>query len=303
MLWAGLNTPVPMVGMAPSGAVSIDVPAEVPGTANFVLGGRFRLMEQLGAGGMGIVWRGLDLDLDEIVAIKFLREDMATDPRLLGYFRRELKLARRVTHRNVARVFELGHTDDLYYITMEFIAGESLHTRLYRSGQRPSMWVISLAAGLCRGLAAALAVGVVHGDIKPANVLLAPSRGGVITDFGIARALSEPLTGEECMTGTPQYMAPEQILYGLITPQSDVYSLGILLFEALTGRSPWTTCDVGELLDLKANGHEPELGVIAPDLHREWLDLLTDCLRAEPQHRPSNVRVLLQRLMALRRVV
>lgn len=266
----------------------------------FVLGGRYRLLERIGEGGMGIVWRGLDLDLDEVVAIKFMREEMAKDQRLRGYFLREIKFARRVTHRNVARVFEFGHTDGLYYLTMEFIAGESLYARLSRSGQRPPMWVLDLASGLCRGLAAALAVGVVHGDIKPANIMLAPSRGGVITDFGIARALNEPLTGEECMSGTPLYMAPEQILTGLIMPQSDVYSLGVVLFEALTGRSPWLTCDVGTLLDLKAHGHEPALGAIAPELPRVWLDLLSDCMRAELRHRPRDVRALLLRLAALR---
>ncbi len=274
-----------------------------PSPLEFVLGGRYQLFECIGEGGMGIVWRGHDLDLDEIVAIKFLREDLATDERLRGCFRREIKLARRVTHRNVVRVFEFGHTDELYYLTMEFIAGESLLTRLYRVGPRPSMWVIDLGAGLCRGLAAALEVGVVHGDIKPGNILLTPGRGGVITDFGIASALTEPCTGEACLIGTPQYMAPEQITYGPITPQSDVYALGLVLFESLTATSPWPTHDPRTLLELKAGGYEPDIDKLAPELHPGWIDLLSDCLRSDPRRRPRDVRALLLRLAALRCVV
>lgn len=276
---------------------------DVLDSLGFVLGGRYRLFECIGEGGMGIVWRGIDLDLDEIVAIKFLREDLASDARLRGYFIREFKFARKVTHRNVVRVFDLGHTDELYYLTMEFIAGESLLARLYRVGPRPSMWVLDMAVGLCRGLAAALAVGVVHGDIKPGNILLTPGRGGVITDFGIATALNEPLVRDECMAGTPQYMAPEQITRRVITPQSDVYALGTVVFEALTATSPWPSLDPMTLLEIKACGFEPDLRALAPDLHDGWIALLTDCLRIEPERRPSDVRALLQRLSALRRVL
>jgi serine/threonine-protein kinase len=252
---------------------------------------------------MGVVWRAQDLDLDEIVAVKFLREDLAIDPRLVAGFRREIRLARRVTHRNVARVFEFGHIDELYFLTMEFIAGESLQANLQRCGPRPSLWVLELGAGLCRGLAAALAVGVVHGDIKPGNILMSPGRGAVITDFGIARALSEPLAREECLAGTPCYMAPEQALDGQLIPASDVYAVALVLFEALTGLSPWPTHEAPALLELKASGYEPALARIAPTLRREWLELLTACLRAEPGDRPRDVRALLLRLAALRGVL
>ena len=274
--------------------------SELEPEPSFLVAGRYRLLERIGEGGMGIVWRAMDLDLEEVVAIKFLREDMATDSRLLGLFRREVKFARRVTHRNVARVFEFGHTDGLYYLTMEFIAGESLQARLNRSGPRPAMWVLDLGASLCRGLAAALAVGVVHGDIKPGNILLTPGRGAVITDFGIARALSEPLAAEEAMGGTPYYMAPEQILCGQLTPASDVYALGVVLFEALTARGPWPSCEPVVLLELKAQGYEPDLRYLAPSLQADWLALLGECLCTDPSRRPRDVRALLLRLAAIR---
>jgi len=162
--------------------------ANGPSPLDFVLGGRYQLFECIGEGGMGIVWRGHDLDLDEIVAIKFLREDLATDERLRGFFRREIKFARRVTHRNVVRVFEFGHTDELYYLTMEFIVGESLPTRLHRVGPRPSMWVIDLGAGLCRGLSAALEVGVVHGDIRTTGGAQSGAEQRAADDYGLHTA-------------------------------------------------------------------------------------------------------------------
>lgn len=292
----------PLLALTPGPAGPAPTP-ELEPEPSFLLAGRYRLLERIGEGGMGIVWRGVDLDLEEVVAIKFLREDMATDPRLLALFRREIKFARRVTHRNVARVFEFGHTDGLYYLTMEFIAGESLQARLDRSGPRPSMWVLDLGASLCRGLAAALAVNVVHGDIKPGNILLTPGRGAVITDFGIARALSEPLSGEESTGGTPHYMAPEQIQSGELTPASDVYALGVVLFEALTARSPWPCCEQALLLELKAEGYEPDLHYLAPGLPGGWLALLGECLRVDPSRRPRDVRALLLRLAMIRSAV
>jgi serine/threonine-protein kinase len=311
MIRPGFRAPVPAVrSQAVSSFLELaPEPAEPPPGSelepapSFLVADRYRLLERIGEGGMGIVWRTMDLDLEEVVAIKFLREDMATDPRLLALFRREIKFARRVTHRNVARVFEFGHTDGLYYLTMEFIAGESLQARLNRSGPRPSMWVLDLGASLCRGLAAALAVGVVHGDIKPGNILLTPGRGAVITDFGIARALSEPLAAEEAIGGTPHYMAPEQIRRGQLTPASDVYAVGVVLFEALTARSPWPSCDPGVLLELKAEGYEPDLRYLAPTLQGDWLTLLSECLGTDPSRRPRDVRALLLRLAGIRSAV
>lgn len=167
-----------------------------------LLVGRYQLLERIGEGGMGVVWRAFDLDLEEPVAIKFLRDEFAADDTLRAWFRREVKLARRVTHRNVARVFEFGRDGDAYFLTMEFVPGESLLARLERAPSLASAEVWHLAFGLCQGLAAAHAAGVIHGDIKPANVLLAPGRGAVLTDFGVARVLSEAHL-EANLGGTP----------------------------------------------------------------------------------------------------
>ncbi len=259
---------------------------------------RYQLLERIGEGGMGVVWRGFDMDLEEPVAIKFLREDLASDEGLRVLFRREVKLARRVTHPNVARVYEFGRDGALHFLTMEFVEGESLASLLTHRGRLSVRQVALAAIGLCRGLAAAHAVGVVHGDIKPANVLMAARRGAVLTDFGIARVLSE-VVGEETSAGTPIYMAPEQLMSSASTLQSDVYAVGVVLFEALTGGVPWQTEDMLAFLDEKCSGHAPDLGTIAPDLTGPWRELIDDCLRVEPLTRPADARALLVRLAAI----
>ncbi len=263
-----------------------------------VLVGRYQLLERIGEGGMGVVWRCFDLDLEEPVAIKFLRQDYAADDHLRASFRREVKLARRVTHPNVARVYEFGKTEDFYFLTMEFVPGEPLSSLLSREGRLPPSRVADLVVSLCRGLAAAHAAGVVHGDIKPSNVLIAPERGAVLTDFGIARALSEVPSGES-LGGTPLYMPPEQLLNEAMAPQNDIYAVGVLLFEALTGQVPWPSEDPASLTAYKLAG-EPDVRRLAPGLPASWAELIIDCLRSDPARRPANGRAMLTRLAALR---
>ncbi|MBK9754612.1 MAG: protein kinase [Nannocystis sp.] len=265
-----------------------------------VVAGRYQVHERIGEGGMGIVCTALDLDLEEIVAVKFLRSDLADDDSLRTRFRREVKLARRVTHPNVARVFEFGRDGALCFLTMEYVPGESLQALLQREGPLTPPRVLGLAVGLCEGLAAAHAAGVVHGDIKPANILVAPERGAVLTDFGIAQALSDAGRQESGTTGTPFYMAPEQARGESMTPRTDVYSVGVVLFELLTCVSPWQDNDAVGLLQGKRRGHEPDLTRVAPELAPEWAQLIGDCLRSDPAARPEDARALLIRLAAMR---
>jgi eukaryotic-like serine/threonine-protein kinase len=261
-----------------------------------LLVGRYQMLERSGEGGMGVVWRAYDVDLEEQVAIKFLREEFAKDEVLRAWFRREVKLARRVTHPNVARVFEFGRDKDRYFLTMEFVAGESLKAALDHGRRLSPAQASTFAIGLCQGLAAAHAAGVVHGDIKPANILLAPTRGAVLTDFGVARALSEAHLPEESFGGTPIYMAPEQIMEGALTFRGDVYSVGVVLLEALTGYLPWPDDSLGALLDAKCTGEDPRLSELMPELPRPWCDVLMHCLRSDPAERPADARALLSLL-------
>lgn len=261
-----------------------------------LLAGRYRILERIGEGGMGIVCRGFDLDLEETIAVKFLRAEFADDDHLRARFRREVKMARRVTHPNVARVFEFGRDGELCFLTMEYVAGDSLQALLRRAGRLPPGEVRALAVSLCEALAVAHDADVVHGDLKPGNILVAPGRGAVLTDFGIAQALTGPRGAEEGPSGTPFYMAPEQVRCEPIGPETDVYALGVVLFEALTGVSPWPDDDVLGQLAYKRHGHEPALARLAPDLPPVWLHLITDCLRNERRQRPGDTRAILARL-------
>ena len=265
-----------------------------------VLAGRYQILETLGEGGMGIVYRGFDVDLEETVAIKLLRADLAGDDGLRARFRREVKLARRVTHPNVARVFEFGRDGPACFLTMEFVPGESLQALLVREAPLEPGRVLDLALGLCEGLAAAHAAEVVHGDIKPGNVLVAPGRGAVLTDFGIAQALGDAARGEGSPSGTPLYMAPEQARGEGLGPQTDVYAVGVVLFAALTGTAPWPTGDVTGLVLRKRRGLEPDLSRLAPGLSAEWRALIGECLRGARDRRPADARALVERLSALR---
>lgn len=212
-----------------------------PGAALALVAGRYQILNLLGEGGMGSVYRALDTVLDETVAFKVLRRELAASPELIERFKREVKLARRVTHPNVARMFDIGEHEGTTFLTMEFIDGEPLTSFLERQGALPVEAVTMIAAEVCAGLSAAHKAGVVHRDLKPDNVMLGPNRKIAITDFGIARDHVAPKgTVAGLVVGTPAYMAPEQVeARGDIDARADIYALGVMLFELLTGTLPF----------------------------------------------------------------
>lgn len=222
-------------------ALSIPSPSEAAAAPPELLAGRYAIVGMLGAGGMGTVYRARDTELDELVALKVLRRDLVGDSDALERFRREVKLARRVTHRNVARTFDIGEHQGDRFLTMELVAGEALSSLLARS--RPSAAeVAEIAAHVCDGLEAAHAAGVIHRDLKPDNVLIGEGGRVVITDFGIARAYSPDGTEQTLgmVVGTPAYMAPEQVDGSAdIDARTDIYALGAMLFEMWTGVRAW----------------------------------------------------------------
>ncbi|HVV86070.1 MAG TPA: serine/threonine-protein kinase, partial [Kofleriaceae bacterium] len=201
------------------------------------LGGRFELLALLGQGGMGAVYRARDRELDEVVALKVVRGDLATQPEVLARFRYEVKLARRVTHRNVARIFEAGTLDGVAFFTMELVDGEALTTRIRAQGRLPVPRAVAVAVELLDGLAAAHHAGVIHRDIKPDNLLVDRDGRVVITDFGIAATRA---VASDVIAGTPTYMAPEQAEGTVVTAAADVYAAGVVLAEMLTGAPPWS---------------------------------------------------------------
>src|SRR5688500_1422588 len=199
-----------------------------PGT---LLGGRYRIVGRLGRGGMGEVFRADDLKLGQPVALKFLPAEVDQDPARLTQLHTEVRMARQVSHPNVCRVYDIDEVDGHTFLSMEYVDGEDLASLLRRIGRFPEERGLELARQICAGLAAAHERGVVHRDFKPANVMLDGTGRVRITDFGLAG-----MSGETLRAGTPAYMAPEQLSGSEVTPRSDLYALGLVLYEIFTGR-------------------------------------------------------------------
>src|ERR1700722_15093161 len=204
-----------------------------------LLAGRYRIVALLGRGGMGEVYRADDLTLGQALALKFLPEQAASDEALLERFRNEVRIARKVSHPNVCRVYDVGEIDGNTFFTMEYVDGEDLASLLRRIGRLPSDKALEIARQLCAGVAAAHAKGVLHRDLKPANIMLDGRGQVVVTDFGLA-GLNDQIQGADIRSGTPAYMSPEQLAGKEVTAQSDLYSLGLVLYEVFTGKRAFT---------------------------------------------------------------
>ena len=253
-----------------------------------MLAGRYRIVSLLGKGGMGEVYRADDLKLGQPVALKFLPLRFSEDPKRLEYFHNEVRLARQVSHPNVCRVYDIGEVDGQHFLSMEYVDGEDLATLIRRIGHLPQDKGLDIARQLCAGLAAAHDRGVIHRDLKPSNMML-DGRGRVrITDFGLARLAAEQ-EGPEVGVGTPAYMAPEQLAGGQATEQSDIYSLGLILFEVFTGKPAYYADSKAELLKLRERSSLVTPSTIVPDIDPVVERLIQRCLEKEPQDRPRSV--------------
>jgi len=209
-----------------------------------VFAGRYEVKEILGAGGMGVVYRAFDRELQEPVAIKTLKpEAMAGGTAALDRFKQEIRLARRIAHRNVVRTYDLGEQNGMYYLTMEYVEGTSLKQLIMSRGNLPVSVTLTVGKQVCRALEVAHAEGVIHRDIKPQNIVVEPSGFLKVMDFGIARLANPPkgkgLTEAGTSIGTPDYMSPEQLAGGELDARSDLYAAGVVLFECVTGRVPF----------------------------------------------------------------
>jgi eukaryotic-like serine/threonine-protein kinase len=201
---------------------------------------RYDIIEELGKGGMGKVYRVFDKKIDEEVALKLIKPEIAADKETIKRFSNELRLARKIAHRNVCKMYELLEDEGAHYITMEYVAGEDLKSFIRRSGKLDIPKAVFLAAQVCEGLAEAHRLGVVHRDLKPSNIMIDKEGNARIMDFGIARSLKgKGITGAGVMIGTPEYMSPEQVEGREADQRSDIYSLGAILYEMVTGRVPF----------------------------------------------------------------
>lgn len=276
----------PSVGAAPVGP---EPTSASPGGPP-ILADRYVILGMLGAGGMGNVYKARDLELEELVALKVLRPELVGAPGVLDRFRREVKLARRVTHPNVARVFDIGDHHGEKFLTMELIDGESLGALLVRERRLAVARVAVLASAICAGLSAAHLAGVIHRDLKPDNVLL--DRGGrvVVTDFGIARAVApgadRTATG---LVGTPAYMAPEQVEEGVeIDARADLYALGAMLYELVVGEPAWQGSSVLGIAVARLLRPPLDPRVKRPDLPTAFAELILRCMARRPEDRPAS---------------
>jgi serine/threonine protein kinase/tetratricopeptide (TPR) repeat protein len=209
-------------------------------TTGSTFAGRYQVIEELGKGGMGKVYRAVDKKLNEEVAIKLIKPEIALDKGTLARFQNELKVARKISHRNVGRMYELMEDQGLHFITMEYVPGEDLRSFLHRSKRLTVGTAVAIAKDVCEGLAEAHRLGVIHRDLKPSNIIIDKDGNARIMDFGIARSLrTKSITGEGVIIGTPEYMSPEQVEGKDVDQRSDIYSLGVILYEMVTGRVPF----------------------------------------------------------------
>jgi serine/threonine protein kinase/Tfp pilus assembly protein PilF len=209
-------------------------------TTGSTFAGRYQIIEELGHGGMGKVYRAVDKKLNEEVALKLIKPEIGLDKSTLARFQNELKVARKISHRNVGRMYELMEDQGLHFITMEYVPGEDLRSFLHRSKRLTVGTAVAIAKDVCEGLAEAHRLGVIHRDLKPSNIIIDKDGNARIMDFGIARSLrTKSITGEGVIIGTPEYMSPEQAEGKEVDERSDIYSLGVILYEMVTGRVPF----------------------------------------------------------------
>jgi pentatricopeptide repeat protein len=214
------------------------LPEELAAGSTFA--GRYHIVEELGKGGMGRVYRAIDRKLNEEVALKLIRPEIARDERILERFQNELKIARKISHRHVGRMYELMEEKGVHFITMEYVAGQDLRGLIRQTGQLTARKAVSIATQVLGGLAEAHRLGVVHRDLKPSNIIVDREGSARIIDFGIARSVAtKGRTGEGAIIGTPDYMAPEQVEGKPADQRADLYALGVILFEMVTGRLPF----------------------------------------------------------------
>jgi hypothetical protein len=253
-----------------------------PGT---LFAGRFRIVAPLGKGGMGEVYRAEDLKLGQTVALKLLPLEVATDPGRLAQFHNEVRIARTISHKNVCRTYDIGDADGTHFLTMEYVDGEDLASLLRRIGRLPQDKAVDVARQICAGLAAAHERGILHRDLKPANVMLDGEGHVRLTDFGLAAVAG---TVEDVRTGTPAYMSPEQLAGREVTARSDIYSLGLVLFELFTGKRAFEAKSLQDLLRLHESDSVATPTSLVRDLDPAIERAIMRCLEREPARRPAS---------------
>ena len=268
---------------------TLETPKEELATGS-TFAGRYQIIDELGKGGMGRVYKVLDKETNERIALKLIKPEIATDKKTIERFKNELTTARKIRHKNICGMYYLGEDKSRNFITMEYVPGGNLKRLIRRVSQLPLGKAISIAKQICDGLDAAHSLGIVHRDLKPNNIMIDDNGNARIMDFGIARSLeSKGITGAGVMIGTPEYMSPEQVEGKEVDQRSDIYSLGIIMYEMLTGRLPFEA-DTPFAVGVKHKSETPKSpkeynSQISDDLNRAILR----CLEKEKERRFQSV--------------
>ena len=262
-----------------------------------VLGDRYEILQLLGQGGMGAVYKARDLELERLVALKVIRPDLASHPEILRRFKQELILAREVTHRNVVRIFDLGQASGVRYITMQYVEGRDLRALLHEKGKLTPEEAVPIFLQIAAALEAAHHAGVVHRDLKPQNVMVDKDGRVYVMDFGLARSLETPgMTQTGALMGTPEYMSPEQAKGMKVDARSDLFSLGIIFYEMLSGVSPFKADTAMATMFKRTQERAVPLAQAGSGVPVFLSDIVSKCLEIEPEERFASARELAQQL-------
>ncbi len=270
-------------------------PREMPNLpTGQVFAGRFEVLEEIGSGGMGMVYRALDRELGEQVALKTLRPELLQDASLVERFKSEIRLARHISDKHVVRTHDLGEKDGVYFLTMEYVEGITVRELLDTRGKLGVSSALAIASQLAQSLVAAHEQGVIHRDIKPQNLLLDATGTLKVMDFGVARLAGggSGLTEVGMLIGTPSYMAPEQLLGDSFDHRIDLYALGVVLFECLTGRLPFEAPSTVALIARLIKDKAPQASSLNPEIPPPLDALLERLLVKDPEQRPATARDL-----------
>lgn len=268
-----------------------------PLEAGTILGERYEILQRLGEGGMGAVYKARDNELDRLVALKVIRPELAGHPDILRRFKQELILARQVTHKNVIRIFDLGMADGRKFITMDYIEGRDLKSLLVERGKLPAAEAVPIVQQICRGLEAAHIEGVVHRDLKPQNIMLDANGRVWVMDFGLARSMDlVGMTRTGALMGTPDYMSPEQARASKVDARSDIFSLGIIFYEMLTGQLPFKADTMMATLLKRVQEKAVPPSTVDPAIPQDLSRIVMKCLEVDVGRRYQSTGEMLGQL-------
>src|SRR5262250_3386374 len=251
-----------------------------------ILAGRYEILQTLGQGGMGAVYKARDLEVDRLVALKVIRPDLAKHPAIIDRFKQELRLSQRVTHRNVIRIYDLGEGDGVKFITMEFIEGEDLRSLIHERKKLPPGEAVEIMEQACFALDAAHRVNVIHRDLKPQNIMRDKTGRVLVMDFGLARTLEgEGMTQTGALVGTMEYMSPEQALAKELDQRSDVFSAGLIFYELLTGQMPYRADSALASLIRRTQERAKSISEHDASFPENLIRIVAKCLEREPEAR------------------